>query len=60
MEVKKNRDGTVGDKLTYLWDIDKGEFQWIPSDSDSAPRERKDERKTEIKKEYKEKKKVVF
>ena len=60
MEVKKNRDGTVGDKLTYLWDIDKGEFQWIPSDSDSATRERKDERKTEIKKEYKEKKKVVF
>lgn len=60
MEVKKNRDGTIGDKLTYLWDIDKGEFQWIPSDSDSAPRERKDERKTEIKKEYKEKKKVVF
>lgn len=60
MEVKKNRDGTIGDKLTYLWDIDKGEFQWIPSDSDSASRERKDERKTEIKKEYKEKKKVVF
>lgn len=60
MEVKKNRDGTIGDKLTYLWDIDKGEFQWIPSDSDSAPRERKEQRKTEIKKEYKEKKKVVF
>lgn len=60
MEVKKNRDGTTGNKLTYFWDIDKGQFDWIPSDDDSATEERKEERREEIKKEYKEKKKIVF
>ena len=60
MKIKKHRDGRIGDKLTYMWDIDMGEFKWIPSDEDEAPRERKEERKEEIRHEFKESKKVVF
>lgn len=60
MEIKKNRDGVTGNKLTYLWNIDKGDFEWIPTDDDTSTHEHKEERKEEIKYEYKEKKKVVF
>ena len=60
MKIKKNRDGKVGDKLTYLWDIDLGEFTWMPGDCDSATIERKEQKREEVKQEYKEKRKVVF
>lgn len=61
MQIKKNRDGRNGDKLTYLWDIDIGNFQWIPSDDDTAPQEEKRERKVDMKKQaHEDKKKVVF
>lgn len=60
MKIKKNRDGKIGDKITYLWDIDLGEFRWMPSDDDSAPQEHKEEKREEVKQEYKEKRKVVF
>lgn len=60
MKIKKNRDGKIGDKLTYLWDIDLGEFTWMPGDDDSAPREHKEQKREEVKQEYKEKRKVVF
>ena len=32
LALRKNRNGRNGDKLTYLWDIDKGQFNYIPSD----------------------------
>lgn len=32
LAVRKNRNGRNGDKLIYLWDIDKGVFQYIPND----------------------------
>lgn len=60
MKIKKHRDGRVGDKLTYLWDVDKGQFNWIPSDEDYAPQEKKEEHKEEIKKEFKHEGKIVF
>ena len=60
MKIKKNRDGKIGDKLTYLWDIDLGEFTWMPGDCDSATIERKEQKREEVKQEYKEKRKVVF
>lgn len=60
MEIKKHRDGAVGGKLTYLWDIDTGTFNWIPGEHDSATTEHKEERKREIKEQYKDKGKVVF
>ena len=60
MKIKKHRDGKVGDKLTYLWDVDKGEFRWIPSDEDNADEEKKVEHKEDIKNEFKNAGKVVF
>lgn len=35
--IKKNRFGAVGGKLIYNWDIDKGEFEFIPSYDDAEP-----------------------
>lgn len=35
--IKKNRFGSVGGKLIYNWDIDKGEFEFIPSYDDAEP-----------------------
>ena len=60
MKIKKHRDGKVGDKLTYLWDVDKGEFRWIPSDEDNADEGKKVEHKEDIKNEFKNAGKVVF
>lgn len=31
MGIKKNRFGAMGGKLNFLWDIDTGSFEWIPS-----------------------------
>jgi len=60
MEIKKHRDGRVGSKLTYLWDIDEGKFTWLASDDDFASSENKEKQKENIKNEYKDKNKVVF
>lgn len=35
MCVKKNRDGRTGDKLVYVWDIDFGQFTYIPGENDT-------------------------
>lgn len=32
LAVRKNRNGRNGDKLIYLWEIDKGTFQYIPNE----------------------------
>lgn len=38
LSVKKNRNGVTGINLVYAWDIDKGEFNYVPSDdSDYTP-----------------------
>lgn len=60
MEIKKHRDGQFGGKLTYLWDIDRGKFQWLASGDDFANEEQKEERKNDMQAEYTDKKKVVF
>lgn len=36
LDVIKNREGRVGDKLLYSWDIDTGHFAYIPSADDAA------------------------
>ena len=38
--VKKNRNGLRGGKLKYMWDINKGDFTFIPSHDDGEPQER--------------------
>lgn len=37
LNIRKNRNGRSGDKLTYMWDIDRGIFKYVP-DSGEAPR----------------------
>ena len=32
LEVKKNRYGKTGNKFVYSWNIDKGQFSYVPSD----------------------------
>lgn len=44
--IKKQRFGAMGGKLNYLWDIDTGEFTYLPSDNTPTRRpERKDSSK---------------
>lgn len=37
MGIKKQRTGSVGGKLNYTWDIDTGNFTFIPSFDDAEP-----------------------
>ena len=50
MEIKKQRFGAVGGKLTYSWNINTGEFTYVPADNDAQPVERKERKIKEIKK----------
>lgn len=34
LQIMKARDAKVGDKLTYIWDIDTGTFEYIPMDTE--------------------------
>lgn len=36
LDIIKNREGRVGDKLLYSWEIDIGHFAYIPSADDAA------------------------
>lgn len=42
--ARKNRNGPTGQKLTYLWDIDEGRFQYIPADDDGLDNSEKIEK----------------
>lgn len=37
MQLKKARGAKLGGKLYYNWNIDTGEFSWVPSNDDSTP-----------------------
>ncbi len=60
MKIKKNRDGKIGDKLTYLWDIDLGEFTLLKSVDNSDNINTTKENLDEIKKPFNKERKVVF
>lgn len=38
LNVRKNRNGVTGDKISYLWDIDTGKFTFVESDDDVEER----------------------
>lgn len=60
MEIKKHRDGEFGKKLTYMWNIDEGRFEWTPGEGDDAQPERRHKRQEEIKETHSKERKVVF
>jgi len=47
--IKKHRDGKMGGKLIYYWDIDKGQFNYIPSGEDAVRPETRQKKAAEIK-----------
>lgn len=60
MEIKKQRGGKVGGRLDYTWDIDVGDFRFIPSDGDAQPREKTERNVEDLKKKYSNDKRMVF
>lgn len=56
--IKKHRDGASGGKLNYHWNIDVGEFEYIPSDDDASNVSDREEVKTQRKREFKDEKQV--
>lgn len=52
MVVKKQRFGPVGGKLTYDWDINLGDFKFIPSYDDAEPNDVTREKVENIKQQY--------
>lgn len=55
MTVKKQRFGAVGGKLTYNWDINTGDFQFIPSFDDAEDDAVTEHKVNEVKKQYNDK-----
>ena len=53
--IKKQRFGKVGGKLKYVWDIDLGQFTWIPSYDDATPAQVRDDKIVDIKSKFKDK-----
>lgn len=52
MQIKKQRFGPVGGKLKYKWNIDTGDYEFIPSYDDAQPKEKTDNKVKQIKKKY--------
>lgn len=50
--IKKHRDGINGGKLIYYWDIDRGQFNYIPSSEDAVKPERRQKKADEIKQSF--------
>lgn len=55
IEVKKQRFGAVGGKLLYNWDINKGNFTFIPSYDNAEETTVTKEKVERVKKQYKDK-----
>lgn len=52
MQIKKQRFGPVGGKLKYKWNIDTGNYDFIPSYDDAEPKEKTEHKVKEMKKKY--------
>ena len=50
--IKKNRNGSVGGKLNYQWDINTGNFTWVPSYDDAKAKGEVEEVKKTNQKKY--------
>lgn len=58
MQIKKQRFGAVGGSLNYQWNIDTGDFVFIPSYDDAEPAQKTERKVREVKKQYKDKEDV--
>lgn len=56
--VKKQRFGPVGGRLLYSWDINSGEFSYIPANGDAQPRHKTDQAVARERKQYQDKEDV--
>ena len=52
IEIKKKRDGAKGGKLTYSWNINTGDFIFIPANDDVRSRDETKDKVKSTKKEY--------
>lgn len=52
MGIKKNRYGAVGGKLLYNWNIDTGDFMFIPTYDDAEPQEVTERKVEKVKEMY--------
>ena len=46
--IKKHRDGKAGGKLVYAWNIDRGQFTYLPTEQDSGRVEHRAQKSAEI------------
>lgn len=53
MGIKKQRFGKVGGVLKYLWEIDKGQFTFLPSYDDAQPNQVTENKVVDIKSKFK-------
>lgn len=60
MGVKKQRFGAVGGKLNYSWNVNTGEFLFIPAEDDAEPRQRTERKVREVKRQFSGDKEDVF
>lgn len=56
--IRKHRFGVVGGQLDYAWEIDKGEFKFLPNTEDAEPAEETERKTKKIKKQYQDKEDV--
>ena len=56
--VKKQRFGPVGGQLNYQWEVDTGDFVFIPSYDDAEPKEKTERKVKKAKKKYRDVKDV--
>lgn len=60
MQIKKQRFGAVGGSLNYQWNIDTGDFVFIPSYDDAEPAQKTERKVREVKKQFSGDKSDVF
>jgi len=58
LQIRKQRFGPVGGKLKYKWNIDTGNYEFVPSYDNAEPKERTEHKVNEMKKKYKDKEDV--
>ena len=52
LEIKKQRFGKVGGKLSYHWSIDEGVFEFVPSFDDAEPSSKTERKVERLKKKF--------